>query len=93
MISLKAPYSLLEYIVEKQSKIEQDSGSKMIIENNTLIINGDKDQQAAAGRIISEIMANKSETVPPRYDLCLQMKTINGEKLDTDKLPKSFDKV
>lgn len=93
IIPINAPYSLLEFLVQRANEFEKRSGAKIIIKNNNISICGEEAQCQNAANLISELLREKSDEVPPRYDLCLRIDNFDKNLCVVDDLLKSYPTV
>ncbi|KAK2964422.1 hypothetical protein BLNAU_338 [Blattamonas nauphoetae] len=81
-MSFPIPYSLLNVVIESIDKIESQTDARITIENNVLSVTGSLESQQTAIVAISELLKEKSETIPPREDLCIRIDNIKADDDD-----------
>lgn len=90
-MALKVPYSLLKYVFNATPEFERRSGAKITYDNNLVSFSGEPEQIQQALQLISELMVEKSDVVPPRLDLCLKVDKISEDVMDIGEFPKYFE--
>ncbi|KAA6385477.1 MAG: hypothetical protein EZS28_018998 [Streblomastix strix] len=89
-MSLKIPLSLLGSVIAEVPSIETQSLTSIKITGNVCTVAGGAENVEQAVALVSHIMEEKSNVIPPRLDLCLKVDHLESAQIDLEDITGSF---